>query len=151
VAAYSKEKEVAWHNLALMENDMKNAPKNSITENMHGLLECTFVDYANQLRANYPGQKIRNAAVFASGVSEFARLGFIELVDARTGIPKGLPEPLVRTIKRAKHQPIWIPGVNFPDDAMDIYKQMKPFIRNDKVVWRHIPSKRRSSWRRCKP
>ena len=102
---------------------MKHALKNSITENMHGLLECIFVDYANQLRASYPGRTILNATVFASGVPEFARLGLIELVDARTGIPEGLPDRLVHTIKRAKHQPIWIPGVNFPDDPMDIYEQ----------------------------
>ena len=69
---------------------MQHALKNSITENMHGLLECTFVDYANLLRAKYPDKTIRNAAVFASGVPEFARLGFIELVDARTGIPEGI-------------------------------------------------------------
>jgi hypothetical protein len=93
---------------------MKHALKNSIKDNMHGLLECIFVEYANQLRANYPGRIIRNAKVFASGVPEFARLGFIELVNARSGIPEGIPDFLVRTIKRAKHQPIWIPGVNFP-------------------------------------
>ena len=28
--------------------------------------------------------------------------------------------PLVRTIKHAKHQPIQIPGINFPDNAMGI-------------------------------
>ena len=128
---------------------MKHTLKNSITENMHGLLKCIFADYANLLRAKYPGRTIRNAAVFTSGVPEFARLGFIELVDARTGIPEGLPDRLVHTIKRAKHQPIWIPGVNFPDNAMDIYDQMKPTMRNNEVVWRHIPSKRRSTWRRC--
>ena len=128
---------------------MRHPLKSSITENMHALLECIFVDYANQLRARYPGRTIRNAAVFTSGVPEFARLGFIELVDARTGLPEGIPEPLVRRIKRAKHQPIWIPGVNFPDNAMDIYDQMKPTMRNNEVVWRHIPSKRRSTWRRC--
>jgi hypothetical protein len=128
---------------------MKHTLKNSITENMHGLLKCTFVDYANQLRTKYPDRTIRNAAVFTSGVPEFARLGFIELVDARTGIPDGIPDRLVRTIRRAKHQPIWIPGVNFPDNAMDIYDQMKPSMRNKEVVWRHIPSKRRSTWRRC--
>jgi hypothetical protein len=126
---------------------MKHALKNSIEDNMHGLLECTFVDYANQLRANYPSQIIRNAKVFASGVPEFARLGFIELVDARSGIPEGIPDFLVRTIKRAKHQPIWIPGVNFPDDPWDINEQMKPYMLNDEVVWQHIPSKRRSTWR----
>jgi hypothetical protein len=130
-----------------MENDMKHVLKNSITENMHGLLESTFVDYANRLRANYPDRTIRNAAVIVSGVPEFARRGFIELVDARTGIPEGLPAFLVRTIKRAKYQPIWIPGPNFPDDPFDIYEQMKPSMRGDEIVWRHIPSKRRSSWR----
>ena len=128
---------------------MRHTLKNSITENMHGLLECIFTDYANQLRTKYPGRTIRNAAVFTSGVPEFARLGFIELVDARTGIPEGLPDRLVHTIKRAKHQPIWIPGINFPDNAMDIYDQMKPTMRNNEVVWRHIPSKRRRTWRRC--
>jgi hypothetical protein len=126
---------------------MKHALKNSIEDNMHGLLECIFVDYADQLRANYPGRIIRNAKVFASGVPEFARLGFIELVNARTGIPEGIPDFLVRTIKRAKHQPIWIPGVNFPDDPWDINEQMKPYMLNDEVVWQHIPSKRRSTWR----
>jgi tRNA A37 N6-isopentenylltransferase MiaA len=104
---------------------MRHALKNSIKENMHGLLESIFVDYANQLRANYPERTIRNGAVFASGVLEFARLGYIELVDARTGIPDGVPAFLVRTIKRAKHQPIWIPGANFPDDPWDLCEQMK--------------------------
>jgi len=126
---------------------VKHALKNSIKENMHGLLECIFVDYANQLRANYPGRIIRNAKVFASGVPEFARLGFIELVDARSGIPEGIPDFLVRTIKRAKYQPIWIPGVNFPDDPWDINELWKPFMLDNEVVWQHIPSKRRSTWR----
>ena len=126
---------------------MKHALKNSIKENMHGLLECIFVEYANQLRANYPGRIIRNAKVFASGVPEFARLGFIELVDARNGIPKDIPGFLVRTIKRSRHQPIWIPGVNFPDDPFEIYEQMKVSMQNDEVVWRHIPAKRPSTWR----
>ena len=126
---------------------MKHPLKNSIKYNMHSLLECIFVDYANQLRANYPDRIIRNAKVFASGVPEFARLGFIELVDARRGIPEDIPDFLVRTIKRAKHQPIWIPGVNFPDDPWDINEQMRPFMLNNEVVWQHIPSKRRSTWR----
>ena len=126
---------------------MRHPLKNSIKENMHGLLECIFVEYANQLRANYPGLIIRNATIFASGVPEFARLGFIELVDARNGIPKDIPGSLVRTIKRSRHQPIWIPGVNFPDDPFEIYEQMKASMQNDEVVWRHIPAKRPSTWR----
>ena len=126
---------------------MRHPLKNSIKENMHGLLECIFVEYANQLRANYPGLIIRNATIFASGVPEFALLGFIELVDARNGIPKDIPGSLVRTIKRSRHQPIWIPGVNFPDDPFEIYEQMKASMQNDEVVWRHIPAKRPSTWR----
>ena len=128
---------------------MKNVVKN-FRENMYGLLECIFVDYANQLRANYPDRTIRNTAVFASGVPEFARLGLIELVDARTGIRDGIPDFVVRTIKRAKHQPIWIPGVNFPASLDDIFKQMKPFMRRDEVVWRHIPSQCHNALRGCR-
>jgi hypothetical protein len=116
---------------------MRHVLKNSIAENMYGLLESIFAEYADRLRANYPDRTIRNAAVFASGVPEFARLGLIELVDARTGIPEGIPDFLVRTIKRAKHQPIWIPGPNFPDDPMDIYEQMKPLMRRS--PWRTGP------------
>jgi hypothetical protein len=134
-----------------MENDMRNAPKNSGTENMYALLECLFVDYANQLRAAYPGRTIRNAAVFATGVPEFARRGFIRLVDVRSGIPKGVPDFIVRRIKRAKYQPIWVPGVNFPDNPLDICERMKPSMRGSEVVWRHIPSKRRSPRRKGKP
>ncbi len=126
---------------------MKHALKNSIIENMHGILECTFVDYANRLRASYPKLTIRNAAVFASGVPEFARLGYSELVDARANIADGLPPGLVRTIKRAKYQPIWIPGPNFPDDPRDIFEQMQPSMRGDEIVWHHIPAKRRNTWR----
>ena len=119
---------------------MRHGVKNSIQENMHGILECTFANYANRLRAKYPERTIRNAAVFASGVPEFARHGYIELVDARTSIPDGLPPALVSTIKRAKHQPIWIPGPHFPDDPWDIYEQMKPSVRGDEIIWQHFPA-----------
>lgn len=125
---------------------MKHALKNSIKENMHGLLESMFVQYANLLRSNYPDKTIRNGEVFASGVQEFARLGYIELVDARTGIPDGLPAFLVRTIKRAKPA-IWIPGPNFPDKPWEIDELMKPSLRGNEVVWQQCPSKRRSTWR----
>jgi hypothetical protein len=126
---------------------MRHILKNSISENMHGILECTFIDYANQLRENYPERTIRNAAVFASAVPEFARLGYIELVDSRTSILDGLPPGLVRTINRAKHQPIWIPGPNFPDDPWEIYDQMKASMRGNEIVWQHCPAKRASTWR----
>ncbi len=127
---------------------MRHALKNSIKENMHALLECMFVDYANLLRERYPERTIRNAAVFASGVPEFARLGYIELVDAGIGIPDDIPPSLVRTIKRAKYQPIWVPGPNFPDDALDVDEQMRPSLRGDEIIWEHFPAKRQSTWRR---
>jgi hypothetical protein len=126
---------------------MKHALKKSIQENMHFILVCTFVDYANRLRASYPERTIRNGAVFASGVPEFARLAYIELVDARTRIPDGLPAFLVGTIKRAKHQPIWIPGPNFPEEPWDNLQADEPSMRGDEVVWQHLPSTRRSTWR----
>jgi hypothetical protein len=119
---------------------MKHALRNSIQENMHGLLECMFVRHANLLRSKYPDKTIRNADVFTSGVKEFARLGYIELVDARTGIPDGLPAFLVRTIRRAK-PPIWIPGPNFPDEPWEIDELMKPSMRGDEIVWQHFPAK----------
>jgi hypothetical protein len=62
-------------------------------------------------------------------------------------MPNDIPDSLVRTVKRAKQQPIWIPGVNFPDEPFDIFEQMKPSMRDDEVVWQHIPSKRPSTWR----
>ena len=55
------------------------------------------------------------------------------------------PDFIVRTIKRTKHQPIWIPGPNFPANPMDIYDQIKPFMRGDEIVWRHIPTQRRAN------
>lgn len=125
---------------------MKHALKNSIRENMHGLLELTLVQYANLLRSKYPDKTIRNADVFRSGVNEFARLGYIELVGARIGIPNGLPAFLVQTIKRAK-PPIWIPRPNFPDEPWEIDELMKPSFRGDEILWQHFPSTRRSTWR----
>ena len=129
---------------------MRHALKKSIKENMHGLLESMFVRNANLLRSKYPDKTIRNADVFRSGVKEFARLGYIELVDARTEIPDGLPAFLVRTIKRAK-PPIWIPGPNFRDVPWEIDDLMKPSLRGDEIVWQHIPAKRRNTWRDRNP
>ena len=114
--------------------------ENSPTANMHAILECIFVDYANQLRAKYPGTKIRNAEVFASAIPVFERFGYIELVNSKTVMRKGIPEFLIDTIKRSKRQPIWIPSRNFPVDLSDIVKEMKPSMQGDSVVWRHIRS-----------
>jgi hypothetical protein len=120
-----------------------------LKENMHGLLKSLFADYARQLRTNYPEQTIRNAVVFASAIQEFARLGYIELVDRSVGIPADIPDFLVRTIRRSKHHPIWIPGPIFPDDPWDLYDQMKPFMRGNEVGWHHIPPQKLNTWRRC--
>jgi hypothetical protein len=133
-----------------MEDEMNHELNKLIKGNMHGLLEAIFVQYGKLLRSKYPEMTIRNANVFTSGVKELAKLGYIELVDARTKIPDGLPALLLRTIKRAK-PPIWIPGPKFPDEPLDIFKQMKPSLRGDEIVWEHIPAKRRNTWRDCNP
>jgi hypothetical protein len=99
-----------------------------------------FVRYANDLREVYPGQTIRNAAVFASGIPEFERFGYIELVDTRTGIREGIPKFLIDSIKRCKRQPVWIPSTNFPDEFRGIYKEMTASMHGDALVWRHTPS-----------
>jgi len=99
------------------------------------------------LRAKYPQQAIDDAAMCASGMPEFARLGYIELVDARINIPNGLPPGLVRTIKRAKYQPIWVPGRNFPNEPLDIFEQMQPSLRGNEIMWQNFPAKRPSTWR----
>ena len=124
---------------------MKHALRN-MTENMHGLLESMFTHYASTLRTEYPSRAVRKATVFASAIPEFERLGFIELVDARIGIPEDVPDFLVPTIKRAK-PPIWIPGRNFPDEPFDLYERMKPSLQNNEVIWKHTSSRRRVTWR----
>ena len=121
--------------------EMKHC-QNSPLENMFPLLECIFVDYANQLRAEYPHCKIRNATVVASAIPAFARFGYIKLV-RKTSIPKDIPYFLINAIKRAREDAIWIPSDNFPQDTWDLYKEMKPYMHGDAVLWRHVASESR--------
>ena len=115
----------------------------ALRENVFALVEVTLVDYANQLRAEYPNRVIRNAAVFASAIPEFARLGYIELVDARQKIPEHISDYVVHRIKRAR-QPIWVPGKNFPRNPLVMFELMKPSMDGDEIVWRHTLKKRRT-------
>ncbi len=116
---------------------MNNA-ETPIKENMFALLKYIFADYANQLRADYPSRTIRNATVLTSGVPALARLGYIELVDARKKIPEHVPDFLARRYRRARYQPIWIPGKNFPRDPLDIFEQIKASMRGDEIIWQHV-------------
>jgi hypothetical protein len=128
---------------------MKNTPVNSTTENMHPLVEYTFIEYGNWLRRRCPGITIRNAAVYRAGVKAFSRLGYIRLVDGRREIPADLPDFLVRTIKRTKQQPIWVPGPNFPKDACDVLDRLRPSFQNGEIVWGRTPARREPlKWRR---
>ena len=86
---------------------------------------------------------IRNAAVFASAIPEFARLGYIELVDARKKIPEYISDDIAHRIKRTKHQPIWVPGKKFPHNPLDIFELMKPSLRGEEIVWRQTSSRER--------
>jgi hypothetical protein len=47
---------------------------------------------------------------------------YIQLIDARKGIPDDLPDRLVITIKGSRRQPIWMPGPNFPDEPFDMFQ-----------------------------
>ena len=115
----------------------------ALPKNMFALVEVILVDYANQLRAAYPKRQIRNATVFASAVPECARLGYIELVDARQKIPAHISDYVAHKIKRAR-QPIWVPGKKFPRNPFDMFELMNPSMHGDEIVWRHTPKKRRT-------
>jgi hypothetical protein len=115
---------------------------------MHSVLEVIFIDYANLLRRQYPDQTIRNAAVFDSAVKAFSRHGYIQLAPAGRAIPSDLPDFIVRTIKRAKHQPIWVPTGKLPKDLWDIFEQMKPTLHGKKIEWRHTPARQPATGRK---
>jgi len=116
-------------------------------QNLHGLLKkVIFVPYANDLRRRYPGQTIRNAAVFDSVIRECSRLGYIQLVRSKEG-GANLPNLIVRILKRVRHYPIWIMGPNFPDEPMDMLKQLRPSIKDGKIMWHHHPTRRKPTWR----
>ena len=107
---------------------------------IYGLIRSILVAYAQDLRDKYPGLTIRNETVFASAIRELSRHGYIQLVDGRRGVPAWLPEPLVRTLRRVKYQPIWMPGPRFPDSAF-VEKYLWPSMKNGEIVWHHSPSK----------
>jgi hypothetical protein len=58
-----------------------------------------FLVYARDLREEFSGQTIRNAAVVESAVQEFARRGLITLVKAHDAIPDWLPPGKVKLAK----------------------------------------------------
>ena len=115
-------------------------------QNLHALPKETLSMYARDLRAQYPNQTIRNTTVIDSAIREWSRFGYIELVDCRREIPAEIPGVLVRRLKRVRRHPIWIMGRQFPDDPMDMFDQMRPSMKGDKVVWRHHPSRRKPTW-----
>lgn len=119
---------------------MKRAKTLSNPPKLQGLIHCILVRYAQFLRRKYPQLKIRNKDVFASGIREMARLGYIELVDGTKEIPDWLPDWLVRTVKRVKYHPIWMFGPRFPDNAL-MELRLRPRIKDGRIVWRHTPSK----------
>lgn len=124
--------------------------QNSTMANMHGLLECTFVNYANLLRTKYPDKTIRNAAVFDSAIRECSRLGYIELINSKRNMPANLPKRIVQTLKRVRHFPIWIMGPNFPDDPWSMFDQLRPSMQGDEIVWHHHPSRSKPTLARLK-
>lgn len=107
---------------------------------LYGLIHAILVLYAQRLRDEYPNLTIRNETVFELAIRELSRLGYIELVDGKRGIPAWLPDGMIRTIKRVKYEPIWMPGPNFPDSTF-MEDFLQPSMKCGKVVWHHSPSK----------
>jgi hypothetical protein len=120
---------------------VKKIRKNAAIEHICGLLEEFFFCYAAKLQEAHPGRPIRIEAVFESGIPEFERLGYIELIDARKGTPKGIPDIFVREAKRAR-APMWVLGQNWPGRIFDIFDQMKVSLGDDRVLWEHSPPER---------
>lgn len=119
---------------------MITAIRTSERSKIYGLIRSILVAYAGGLREKYPGLMIRNEAVFASALRELSRHGYIQLVDGRRGIPTWLTEGLVRTVRRVKYHPIWMPGPRFPDSGF-VEKYLWPSMQDGKIVWHHSPSK----------
>ena len=107
---------------------------------LYGIIHCILVTYAQLLRDKHPNLRIRNATVFKSAIRELSRLGYIELVDAKRGIPAWLPDWMIRTIRRVKYKPIWMPGPKFPDNGF-MEDFLRPSMKRGKIVWHHSPSK----------
>jgi hypothetical protein len=120
--------------------------KNSSTTNIYGYLSAVFDHYRRGLKLRYPGMTIRKAMVIESGIRELSRLGWIHLVDSRLGIPPDVPDFLVRSIKRTKHQPIWIPGPHIPECWDEIFDQLQVSMQGGDLVWHHKPATQPSRW-----
>src|SRR5712671_2652785 len=106
--------------------------------NMHALVRETFRDYARELRDRYNDRKIRNAVVFESAIKEFSRLGYIVLVDKMRGIPPEVFEGMMHSIKRTRHQPVWMRSRKFPD--MLVLLELRPSIRDGEIIWQFVPA-----------
>ena len=62
---------------------------------LYGLIHAILVLYAQRLRDEYPNLTIRNETVFESAIRELSRLGYIELVDGKRGIPAWVPDGMI--------------------------------------------------------
>jgi hypothetical protein len=113
---------------------------------LYGYIYHILKAYAQRLRDEYPNLTIRNATVFESAIREFSRYGYIELVDGKRGIPAWLPDRLVRTIKRVKYKPIWMPGPNYPYSGF-ISDFLRPSMKRGKIVWHHSKKGNKNWWK----
>jgi hypothetical protein len=86
-----------------------------------------------------------------TAIPEMAKHGYIELVDGAKEIPGWVPDSLVRTIKRVKYKPIWLPGPKFPDEPLDMDKYLWPTFEPGEIVWHHATSADANKrWRHCR-
>jgi hypothetical protein len=111
----------------------------SIRPNMHGYVGAICLTYSMFLRQDCEGRKKpRSAMVFDSAIAEMARLRYIVLVEGKKDISSWMPKYLVRTIKRVRKFPIWVPAPRMMELHGEwLCDRLKPTMENGKIIWHH--------------
>jgi hypothetical protein len=120
-----------------VEKVMRNKIKTSFTENVHPLLECTCMDYANGLRAEYPAETIRNGAVFKSACFETGATWFYRAGRRQERNTRACQSDVAQRVKFMKHQPVWILDGKFPDWATAFHMLLEKYVNDN--PWPRAP------------
>jgi len=112
----------------------------AVKANLHGYVRAICMTYGMFLRQDYQGIKMRNEEMFGSAIAEMSRLGYIVIVEEKDDVHPWMPEGLVRTIKRVKRFPIWVPSPKMIELHGEwVCDRLKPTLESGKIVWHHTP------------
>jgi hypothetical protein len=111
----------------------------AVKANKHGYVGAICMTYGMMLRGKYKGIKMRNEEIVGSAIGEMVRLGYIVLVEGKNDVHPWMPEQLVRTIKRVRHFPIWVPSPKMGELGEFLCYRLIPTLENGKIVWHHTP------------